>query len=711
MPATITVIDNRTVIRVGENTVESARQAGIATSAANAAAAAGNYFSDLAAGEAGTTTGEFFSYSDGAGGLIYAERAAVGSNIIAEAVTQAQLNTRVATTTLSSASGAGLVGYQQVGAPEIISAASLFASRPVALEDYRASADTEDTTALIRALDAGRRSIYLPAGRGLGAGGIYPIGMKHHATGEALPAGTLIYGDGPGATIVRPVAADESGVFDVESGSAVAYVEDVRLRDMQIYGYCETAGFNEGAHLIRFNGAKDCRVENVLLKAFQGDGIYLGSGNLAAQERHNVNVHLDVVADGVNNCNRNAISIIDGLGVTGRLVARNCTRFGDGTTNYPTTLAQKLNPNYGLAMPGPLDIEPDANIYARIGNFNFDIDAENCGGGALALLIKANDYLTLTQRSFVARVRARNCSIGFNFNGYSAAGALTGTESYGVEVTLDLENCNRIGSFNGAKGVTLKGRAIDCGSMALGNTGAANADMAIAMDFLRCGNTTSSTPGNVAVISASTSNVRFDGSTFEDCGVDTAAVTSRLFYVTAGAHTGLSLKRLTSPTIRKGASNNSQFLGVAGGSGATFDANSSRALTLLGWTASLADTVNLSIRLPSVLDTSYPVTYLNSWAGIGGGEAPEAYADAHGYIHFGGGINAGTLTNGTTIANLPLPAKDFRITGDCRDAVGLSLGVRSFRVPTTSGRVTVDGGDLPVGTVNVRFNNVSYRAA
>lgn len=51
--------------------------------AASAASAAANYFSSLAAGEAGTAAGELFSYPDGTGGIIYAERTGGGSTEIA----------------------------------------------------------------------------------------------------------------------------------------------------------------------------------------------------------------------------------------------------------------------------------------------------------------------------------------------------------------------------------------------------------------------------------------------------------------------------------------------------------------------------------------------------------------------------------------------------------------------------------------------------
>jgi hypothetical protein len=58
-----------------------------AEDAANSAAAASNYYPSLAAGEAATAVGQFFSHPDGVGGLVYRERTAGGSTVIGNALT------------------------------------------------------------------------------------------------------------------------------------------------------------------------------------------------------------------------------------------------------------------------------------------------------------------------------------------------------------------------------------------------------------------------------------------------------------------------------------------------------------------------------------------------------------------------------------------------------------------------------------------------
>jgi hypothetical protein len=88
---TVTASPTGRTYTLGEDSAEAARQATAAALAATAAAAASRYFPSQAAGEAGSTTGQFFSHKDGSGNLIYRERTGGGSTIIAQALTQAML--------------------------------------------------------------------------------------------------------------------------------------------------------------------------------------------------------------------------------------------------------------------------------------------------------------------------------------------------------------------------------------------------------------------------------------------------------------------------------------------------------------------------------------------------------------------------------------------------------------------------------------------
>lgn len=108
---------NERIIGIGSDAVEASRQRALAEVAANTALAAGNFIDGgQAAAEAATSTGDFFSYSDGAGGIVYAVRTAGGSTVIANAATKAQIDTKAAIADLAStdaAKGAALSHVQR----------------------------------------------------------------------------------------------------------------------------------------------------------------------------------------------------------------------------------------------------------------------------------------------------------------------------------------------------------------------------------------------------------------------------------------------------------------------------------------------------------------------------------------------------------------------------------------------------------------------
>jgi hypothetical protein len=97
-------------------------------------------------------------------------------------------------------------------------------------------------------------------------------------------------------------------------------------------------------------------IENCDFVGFRGDGLYLGSGNSGGQERHNINVTIQsCFFDGVNNDNRNCISIIDG----DNIFINNC--------NFQNSTKP--------GMPGAIDFEPDGAATFAIGK---KIVIQNC---------------------------------------------------------------------------------------------------------------------------------------------------------------------------------------------------------------------------------------------------------------------------------------------------------------------------------------------
>jgi hypothetical protein len=152
---------------------------------------------------------------------------------------------------------------------------------------------------------------------------------------------------------------------------------NILLSGFQIRGQNAVPVFSEHAHLLNINAASYVLIEDLHIKGFQGDGIYLGSSNTNATERHNENISINRVrVDGVNADNRNGISIIDGTDISiSEFTGLNCTREG---------------------MPGTIDIEPNANVFSRVRRITIDrfyIDGGK--GGGIEFLLPPNDALTV----------------------------------------------------------------------------------------------------------------------------------------------------------------------------------------------------------------------------------------------------------------------------------------------------------------------------
>lgn len=138
--------------------------------------------------------------------------------------------------------------------------------------------------------------------------------------------------------------------------------KNIVIRNLQLRGTVEKDGFFEHKHLLNLNAVTDVVIENVSFIGFRGDAIYLGSGNKAGIERHNKNVTIrGCLFDGINNDNRNGVSIIDGEQVTIEE-----SRF--------FRVSKKV-------MPGSIDVEPN-NDFSFAENLKFLNNIfEKCDGG------------------------------------------------------------------------------------------------------------------------------------------------------------------------------------------------------------------------------------------------------------------------------------------------------------------------------------------
>lgn len=201
-------------------------------------------------------------------------------------------------------------------------------------------------------------------------------GAGNSADGMKLPSGAAtqaleFYGAGIGKTIIHQDASARfvfsCNTSPTESGPNpdTDNSRNIKIHDMTFEAEVATAGFSEQFHLLSMNAVSGMEVYRTAFIGFRGDALYLGSSQTLDVERHNQRVSIHhCIFDGVNNDNRNAISIIDGETVD---IYRNkfirCTR---------------------ADMPGPIDIEPDNATTPIIKNINVrgnEFDA--CGGGGI----------------------------------------------------------------------------------------------------------------------------------------------------------------------------------------------------------------------------------------------------------------------------------------------------------------------------------------
>jgi hypothetical protein len=252
-------------------------------------------------------------------------------------------------------------------------APAAFISPVVSVKAYGAVGDgvTDDTAAIQAAVNAEE-------------GVFFPTGTYKVSSAISIPSNRLLSGEGASSVISYFGGAASQGALYVNSGSASAYVDNIIVQDLKVLGQVASLGFNEFIHNISFNGVRNCVIQRCVIEGFRGDGIYIGSGDVGGQERHNINVTIrDCYIDGVNKQNRNGISVIDGNGV-------------NIDNNYITRTTRAGVPGQ-VDMPGAIDIEPDANVFHVVRDIsirNNKIFDCNSGVAAIGVLLPGVVYTT-----------------------------------------------------------------------------------------------------------------------------------------------------------------------------------------------------------------------------------------------------------------------------------------------------------------------------
>lgn len=280
----------------------------------------------------------------------------------------------------------------------------LFQSYAVSVISYGADpSGAQDSTTAIQAAVNAADEVYFPAGTYL-CNTVY------------LDNGSFLHGDGAKSIIKYNTAIP----LVANAPTPDTFIENITIRELQLLGKVETEGFSEFKHLIRLAGVQNLRIENCLLKGFQGDGICLAGQNTSSAERHNKNVRIvNCTFDGINNDNRQGISVTDAEDLMiDKCSFYNCTRSN---------------------MPGCIDIEPNAVSFAIIKNISVsNCTFENCQGGVGNICLCICTAFTTPPTGFVFANNLFKSNVGVAI--VSSAGAethshnivISGNVGYGV---------------------------------------------------------------------------------------------------------------------------------------------------------------------------------------------------------------------------------------------------------------------------------------
>lgn len=557
---------------------------------------------------------------------------------------------------LSASSGSSKVGFLQSGSGALLRTAQDKMRDTVSVKDFYNPSDPDDTLSFTRALATGKK-VYAPAGQGSDSG-------KYLVDVVTLPANTFIFGDGP-STILRQKSTfvgGSTGSLYANSGSASATVDNITIRDLRIEGTnIATPTFSQFKHLISLNGVRNVLIDNVQIIGFQGDGIYFGSGVNASDERHNYNVVVrNCFFDGINNENRNGISVIDGDdGVISGCTFQNC---GKST------------------MPGAIDFEPDDATYHIVKKWIVENNTFSAVGGNFGCIGMLFPPLVPLPSGFIIRNNV--------FSNYAGTGAeiaidarrtLT-TASASMQILVDGnsgKSGNRPIDLYACKGVTITDtnqfESYDDSSI-IGFTGSTD----LAIDVVEQAT-------YIGVGSADTRAIRIgkvDGATFGgkkiECATNTAS--SYVYQFLAATVLNVTFEGLR---IKK---RSSQVIAI-NDTGATFTASGNRFIN--------NQLDGLTSQFQSQTYTTTTASLLASWTGTADIEINGNVA----VLQFS--ISGGTQTVNTQIATVPAGARPRAQT---RAVFGSGSSVVELRFDT-DGAVFITPNAAPASTIR---GSISY---
>lgn len=308
--------------------------------------------------------------------------------------------------------------------------------------------------------------------------------------------------------IGNPTLTGTNYIMNINRGKGGTADPSLNIKNVTIRGitFLHAGGFSEHIHQLNANAVTNLLVEGCTFKAFRGDGIYIGSSNSAATERHNQSVIIrNNVFDGVNNDNRNGISVIDGSGVVieGNYF-KNTTKSG---------------------MPGAIDIEPDANLFARIRNIVIKKNyITNSGQDGISVYLP-DSFNIPTYGIVIADNYVEKCARwGIVYAQSNGTNVLTQSSSSHVILIQgnSVKNCGKPFLIYGVKGASIKNNSFEntAGPLTLGDS---SYERIKSFDVEFSGNklTRIGMDNGYSVIIDGITNLTLNNNIFTDCGDDT----------------------------------------------------------------------------------------------------------------------------------------------------------------------------------------------
>lgn len=393
-------------------------------------------------------------------------------------------------------------------------------------------------------------------------GGVYflPIGLWIHGQID-IDSSTIMMGCGyesrdqrlsdVGNAVTTRVGYRFFGEQGVAPYPPEENVRAITCHQIHFSGTVVDDGFQEFKHLIMMQGATDIDIQTCWFTGWQGDAIVVRSGNFTAAAQ-NLNVKIkDCVFDGINNNQRNAISITDVYGMTIRdNKFKNCTRNGEFGYTAPDAY-DIFDSNKGPAMPGAIDIEPNTvdtyvvlnDIY--IGHNNCENIQGNVAAIGMTMPIATEDFTNDPVRNITIENNVLDgVNTGFRLSQVQNATVTNvlrplNASIYNNAVTDALD---RPFWLFGVRGVKVNSnsfeRCANAGAVGFIGTGR-NCDQIDVNDnsFRHCGTTDGS-----ALIAYSSSNLDYIGNVFDNCGI-TGGGFGVLFSFSTGASSEIRVER------------------------------------------------------------------------------------------------------------------------------------------------------------------------